>query len=320
MLAGTIFADNDLICRCGRRLEVAGEFLQLLRVNQPSPQQPVDVVAACLKRDLPKLARAHENLRRFVAMKQLHVITARKDFGDFKNVLGGGVALIDEHEMIPGVTLAALKVIPLARLSQGHGWYFQQFLKFQFAFHQPDDDYYLIWDADTVPLRPLEFFDAQGRMLLTKAQEFHRPYFQTYENILGRPAQREFSFISQHQLVQKSVLREMLAEIERHCPGDENWAWKIMRNLGGEGSNRFSEYETYGHFLKEKYPERAVFRDLPWLRRGASECGRNPTPTQLSKLGEKFFYASFEDSESFYRTQGRKVRDWLRRLGKKFKR
>ena len=40
-----------------------------------------------------------------------------------------------------------------------------------------------------------------------------------------------------------------------------------MHNLAGEGSNRFNEYETYGHYLKEKYPARAVFRDLPWLRR-----------------------------------------------------
>ena len=110
-------------------------------MSQSNTTQPIDVVTACLKRDLPKLARAHENLRRFVRMKQLHVITARKDFGDFKNVLGNSVALIDENEMIPGVTLAALKVISLARLSQGHGWYFQQLLKFQFAFHQLEDDH-----------------------------------------------------------------------------------------------------------------------------------------------------------------------------------
>jgi hypothetical protein len=280
----------------------------------------VDVVVACLRRDLPKLARAHENLRRFVAMKQLHVITARHDFPAFQKVLGGGVALIDESEMIPGVTLAALKVIPLARLSQGPGWYFQQFLKFQFAFHQTDDDYYLIWDADTVPLRPLQFFDAQGRMLLTQAQEFHRPYFQTYENILGRPAQREFSFIAQHLLVQKSVLREMLAEIERHCAGEETWPWKIMRNLAGEGSNRFSEFETYGHYLKEKYPGRAVFRELPWLRHGATACGFQPTPADLTQLSEKYFFASFEESERIHRRHGRKIRDWLRRMAKKISR
>ena len=280
--------------------------------------QPVDVVAPCLRRDLPKLALAYQNLRRFAAIKQLHVITARRDFAQFKNTLGKDVVLIDENEMIPGVTFAALKVIPLARFSQGPGWYFQQLLKFQFAFHKPEDDHYLIWDADTVPLRPLEFFDTQGRMLLTKAAEFHPPYFQTYENLLGRPAQREFSFIAQHMLVQKSVLRELLSEIEAHCPGDENWAWKIMRNLGGEGSNRFSEYETYWHYLKEKYPERAVFRDLPWLRRGASECGRYPSAAALEKIGRDYYFASFEDSENFYRRTGRKVRNWLRRWEKRF--
>jgi hypothetical protein len=274
--------------------------------------KPVDVVATSLKRDLPKLSLAYRNLQRFVPMKRLYVITARRNFADFENALGREVVLLDENEMIPGITLSALKVIPLARFSQGPGWYFQQLLKYQFAFHKMEDDYFLIWDADTIPLRPLGLFDDQNRMLLTKAPEFHAPYFLTYERILGRPAPREFSFIAQHMLIQKSILREMLAEIERHCPGNENWAWKIMRNLGGEGSNRFSEYETYGHYIKEKYPQLVAFRELPWLRRGASECGRHPSPRALERLGENYFFASFEDSESFYRRIGRRIRDWLR--------
>lgn len=294
-------------------------FVQPWAVHTPTTTPPVDVVAACLKRDLPLLSLAYQNLQRFVAMKRLHVITARRDFPHFENVLGREVVLLDENGMIPGVTLPALKVIPLARLSQGHGWYFQQLLKFQFAFLKPEDDHYLIWDADTVPLRPLELFDSRGRMLLTKAQEFHQPYFETYEKLLGRPAQREFSFIAQHMLIRKSILRELLGEIGRHCSGDESWAWKIMRNLAGEGSNRFSEYETYGHYLKEKHPETAVFRELPWLRHGAGECGRHPTPAALAKLGERYYYASFEESEKFYRRTGRKVRGWLRRLDKKLR-
>jgi hypothetical protein len=287
-------------------------------MNQPAAPERVDVVTTCLKRDLPKLALAAQNLRRFVPMKQLHVITVRRDFACFRDALGGDAILLDENEMIPGMTLPALKVIPLARFSQGPGWYFQLLLKYQFAFLKTEDDHYLIWDADTVPLRPMEFFDAQGRMLLTKAREFHPPYFSTYERLLGRPAPREFSFIAQHMLVRKSILREMLAEIERHCPGDENWAWKIMRNLTGEGSNRFSEFETYGHYLKEKHPELAVFRDLPWLRHGANECGRHPSPAALAGLGEKYFFASFEDSDSLYRRTGRKVRGWLRSVAGRF--
>ena len=167
-------------------------------------------------------------------VKQLHVITRRADFADFQSALGPDAVLLDENELISTMTLADLKRIPLARLSQGSGWYFQQLLKYQFAFLKPEDDYYLIWDADTIPLRPMEFFDEDGRMLLTKSDEYHRPYFETYEKLLGRPAQRDFSFISQHILVRKTILREMLGEIERHCPGDENWAWKIMLNLAAK--------------------------------------------------------------------------------------
>jgi hypothetical protein len=290
-------------------------------VNLPTAPERVDLVTTCLKRDLPILKIAHANVRRFLPVRNFYVITAPRDFGTFEEAFGREVQLLNEEEMIPGVTLSKLKVIPLARFAQGgHGWYFQQLLKFQFAFQQPEDDHYLIWDADTVPLRPLQFFDAQGRMLLTKAQEYHEPYFLTYEKILGRPAPREFSFIAQHMLIKKSVLRGMLGEIERHCAGDENWAWKIMRNLAGEGSNRFSEYETYGHYLKEKHPELVQFRELPWLRHGATACGRHPSPAALEKLAANYFYASFEDSESFYRRTGRKVRNWLRKMGKTIKR
>lgn len=307
------------VLACADKLELAPKFQHVRRVTETHPHRALDVVTTCLRRDLPKLKRASTNLRRFVPMKQLHVITRRDDFDAFRETLGADVALLDENEMIPGVTLAALKVIPLAKLSQGHGWYFQQLLKYQFAFRQTEDDYYLIWDADTVPLRPMEFFDAEGRMLITKAREFHAPYFQTYEKILGRPAQREFSFIAQHLLVQKSILRAMLEEIENRFSGNETWPWKIMRNLAGEGSNRFSEFETYGHYMKEKYPERVVFRDLPWLRHGATECGFHPTAADLARLGETYFFASFEESERLHRRQGRKIREWLRRMAKKFR-
>ena len=90
-------------------------------MNAPTASQPLDVVVACLKRDLPLLALAYRNLRRFVPMKRLHVITSRRDFSHFEAILGREVVLLDEDTMIPGVTLQALKVIPLARFSQGPG-------------------------------------------------------------------------------------------------------------------------------------------------------------------------------------------------------
>ncbi len=183
------------------------------------PGRPLEIVTACRAADFPILRLAHAALQRFVPFKKLHVMTARANFSKLQDILGNDVELHDEDAIIPGMTLAQLRELSLPGFPKGAGWYFQQLLKYAFCFQEEADDYYLIWDADTVPLRPLEFFDADGRMLLTKAEEEHAPYFENYRRLLGEEPNREFSFISQHMLVQKSILREMLARIESDLRG-----------------------------------------------------------------------------------------------------
>lgn len=257
--------------------------------------RPLDIVSACRLRDLATLKLASDGLREFVPFKSLHVFTARPNFSAFAKTLGGNVELMDEDAAIEGMTLEQLRSSMGPALSRGAGWYFQQFLKFSFAFKNAEDNHYLIWDADTVPLRPLEFFDEQGRMLFIKATEYHPPYFETYKKLFRQEPHYEFSFISQHAIVRKSFLREMLQSIEKNIPGDENWAWKIMNNLGGHGSNRFSEYETWGHYVKSVHPETAVYRELPWARNGNQLVSSNPpSEIDLKSLGKSYAFAAFE--------------------------
>lgn len=276
-------------------------------------QHPLDVVTACRAADLRILQTTSLALKKYVPFRRLHVLTAAANFEQFRQALGDEVALIDEDTFIPGMTLAFLRELPLPGLPGGAGWYFQQLLKLNFCFREPAEDYYLIWDADTVPLRPLEFFDEEGRMLFTKAEEEHAPYFENYRKLLGEDPNREFSFISQHIVVQKSVLREMLAAIESRFPGEENWAWKVMRNLEGTSTNLFSEYEIYGHYLKNHYPARAAYRELPWLRGGTRAVGGFPTSKDLERLGGEYAFAAFESSHRFLRRTVRWVRSLLKR-------
>lgn len=225
--------------------------------------------------------------------------TAPIHFAKFRRELGPDVKLLDEDALIPGLTLDALRRAGFTYPERMNGWYFQQLLKFAYAFSLPDDADYLIWDADTVLLRPIDLFDEQGRTWFTKADEYHEPYFESYERLLGLVAPREFSFISQHMVVKVGVLREMMARIEAHCPGDENWAWKIMRNLSPQTSNRFSEYETYGHYVKQVHPEMAAFRRLEWTRDGALESF-HPRRRHLRRLAERYVFAAFESRQSFW--------------------
>jgi hypothetical protein len=267
----------------------------------------LDVVSVCQAADLRILQLNHAALKKYVLMRQLYVITAARNFRRFNRALGDEVVLIDEDVFIPGMKLEQLRGLPLPGFPKGAGWYFQQLLKLQFAYTKPADDYYLVWDSDTIPLRALQFFDEKGAMQFTIADEAHAPYFQTYRKLLGEGPNREFSFISQHMPVRKSILREMLARIETHVPGDGNWAWKIMWNLEGTDVNLFSEYEMFGHYVKNHYPEQAVFRRLPWLRDGTRVVGGIPSPQDLERLGKEYAFAAFESSQ-------RLLRRWVRRL------
>jgi hypothetical protein len=257
--------------------------------------QPIPVFTACLARDLHILRYAVEALRRFLTVASITVATSRENFSKFRRVLGPDVKLLDEDTMIPGMKISDLRQtdLPLP------GWYFQQLLKFAFVFHVGDAADFLIWDADTILLRPLELFDAAGRAWFTMADEHHEPYFETYERLLGLTAPREFSMIAQHMVVNCAVLREMLGRIEKHCPGEENWAWKIIKHQSPRTTNRFSEYETYGHYVKQVHPEMAAFRQLEWTRDGALTAVRL-SERHLRKLGERYAFAAFESRQSLW--------------------
>jgi hypothetical protein len=268
----------------------------------------MQIVSTCLARDLPVYRATYQSLRRHLPESEIHVITKKEDFQKFSKTCGPNLVLWDESNLLPQMTLGELRKMPLPFFPKGAGWYFQQFLKYAFVNVSNDDEYYLIWDADTVLLRPIEFFTPDGKPFYTTAAEHHIPYFETYQALFGTKANRDFSFISQHQVICKSILREMLSTIESRNPQSKSWAWAIMENLCGNGSNLFSEYETYGHYIKSVNPDSFVVRNLEWTRQGGKFAGNPPKDKKLEILSEKFVFAAFEASDST-----------LRRLYYKFK-
>ena len=63
-------------------------------------------------------------------------------------------------------------------------WYYQQVLKIVFALDNSKlDENIIMWDADTIPLRKLDFFDNSESILYGSLNEFHKQYFETLELI-----------------------------------------------------------------------------------------------------------------------------------------
>lgn len=266
------------------------------------------IVSPCLARDLPVYRFAFEGLLRHVPEARPHVITRRADFGTFRDACGSELRLLDENEMIPGMNLRDLRSTPLPFFPAGAGWYFQQFLKWACADLFTSERGYLIWDADTVLLRPLEFRDPTGKTWLTTSKEYHPPYFETIQELLGFSPARRVSFISQHQWIDSDLLKELL---ERIGGGSERgWAWEIISRMRGKGTNLFSEYETYGHYCLSRHPERCVVREVSWTRAGRRVAGFPPQPARLEALAGDYAFASFESNRSL---RGHCVH-WLRKL------
>jgi hypothetical protein len=268
----------------------------------------MQILSTCLARDLRIYVLTAESLREHLPGCELHLATRKEDFQKFRNACGADVILWDESSLVPQMTLGDLKSADLPFPVRGAGWYFQQFLKYAFVNVSNSDEHFLIWDADTILLKSLSFLTRDGKAIYTESEEYHMPYFQTFEALFGHDAKREFSFISQHQIIQKSVLRQMLAEIESRFPSSRNWAWAILENLHGEGTNLFSEYETYGHYLKCRYPDSLQVRKLSWDRQGEKHAGYPPDPEKLGQLRASYDFLAFEAGSTPKRKLGRIIR------------
>lgn len=151
------------------------------------------------------------------------------------------------------------------------GWYLQQFLKMAYA-RQCSEEYYLLWDSDTVPLKRIVLFNSFGIPFLDFKSEYNKAYFETIAKILpGYNKVFSGSFIAEHMLINTKLMCELLEKIESNnsIPGTFFYEKIInaisIEDLAGSG---FSEFETYGTFIQMEYPEKYQLRKWYSLRYG----------------------------------------------------
>ena len=297
------------------------------RLHDPVDGNPgaFDIVTACRKKDLFTLQIAYPRLQKYVPHRRLIIFTAPSNHKAFLNKLGSEVVILDEDQVVPHMTLGQLRSAGnLPGFPEGAGWYFQQFLKFSYPHLEPRAERYLIWDADTIPLRPFQPFgedgkafltpalpecadpppgmaaDARTRQLLQQATRPHLAYFENYELLLGEKPEDSQSFISQHMPIRVSCLKGMLSAIDARHPGNDGWAWKIIRNLRGANRNLFSEYEFYAQYALRHFPEQHVIRPLAWRRGGTLPRGGN-LPNLLQAWAQDLDFIAIESWASPWR-------------------
>lgn len=224
--------------------------------------------------------------------------------------LGEKAGFINENAILPFDAVHKVMSKALESLLQGRelprgitGWYYQQFLKMQYA-RMCEDSYYLMWDGDTIPCGPFSMFhEKTGVPFLDLKGEYHEKYFDTMSRLL--PGMRkciEKSFISEHMLINCDIMRKLLEEIEANeeIQGSAFWE-KIIFSIDVDDlqSNSFSEFETYGTYVALRYPNAYRLRNWHSFRYGGVFYSLDTISDRDYRwLGRDFFAISFEKGDS----------------------
>lgn len=223
--------------------------------------------------------------------------------------LGENVGFINEDNILPFDEVHRVMTRALESLLQGKelprgitGWYYQQFLKMQYA-RMCEDSYYLMWDGDTIPCGSFSMFhEKSGVPFLDVKNEYHKKYFDTMSRLLpGIRKCIEKSFISEHMLINCDIMKKLLQDIEgnKAVPGNTFWE-KIISSIDVDDlqSNSFSEFETYGTYVALKYPEAYRLRNWHSFRYGGVFYSLDTiSDSDYEWLGKDFFAISFEKGD-----------------------
>lgn len=207
------------------------------------------------------------------------------------------VILVDENQVVSGVSfihvrnLLKMHGLPIKRT----GWFLQQFLKLGFCLSELcDTEYFLTWDADTLPLRKIDFFTKDGSPIFTKKKEYNQAYFDTLGKLLPLEKTADFSYIAEHMMFNKTILREMLGVIEKSKVMGDKWFEKIVNATEPSEVNSFSEFETYGNFCLNYYPDKYKTQVLNTFRKAGYIAGRFISDRKLHFMSFDLDTASFE--------------------------
>lgn len=238
----------------------------------------------------------------FVGSKELGELVEQSSFGD-------KAGFVDENDIIPFDDVYNCLKDVMADILLGRelprglvGWYYQQFLKLQYA-RMCKDEYYMSWDGDTVPCKNFSMFSDDGRPYFDLKHEFHQEYFITMNKLLPNLDKTiDKSFISEHMIFNCKYLVKMLEDIEsnENIEGVTFWE-KILHSIRLEHiqENSFSEFETFDTYMTINYPDVYNYRDWHSFRYGGYFFHPEAmTQRDYSWLAKDFFAISFEKSHS----------------------
>ncbi len=211
---------------------------------------PIDVVIPVVDKDADTLPFVVDSVREYLChpIRDVYFVSPGDSVVVRKVATEKGCVFVDERELLP------VSPKDIRYVWRGHdrgSWVYQQFLKWSGgAFCS--QRYYLVADSDTVFARP-QTFETRGKIIFDFCDEYHEPYFRTFERLFGIVPRAKIAFTSHHALIDTELISRLESEIEeRH---GMPWFRAIIAAIDENEMSCVSDYDNYGHYFLARTPQ-----------------------------------------------------------------
>ena len=213
------------------------------------------------------------------------VYVPEKEIPFFESITNTRIQIMSQELLGLQFASQLQKSLQESKNEKRYGWYLQQFLKIR-AMQLSNSEIVTIWDADCVPVAPIEIVNGSDEIVyVNSSKEFHPPYFENINRLLKMPRIQDFSFVIPCFPMRKKWVEEFIAHIE--SAHGKKWFDAIMETTDFSLMSGFSETETLGTWVANRYPSEWVSRSGTWERFGQSRFGyaKDLNVDELSCLG-----------------------------------
>ena len=231
-----------------------------------------------LSRDIPIILQNYQSLKTFYKNIQINIICPKSELNIFKKNLNfDEFYFFCEEDLISfGKFTNIFSQIPAKpffkdEMKNRLQWYYQQVLKITFVinFIKNNNTTIIIWDADTIITKKINFLENKLSYKYGTLFEYHKKYFQTAESILGLLPRYYISSLIQFLCVTKKEC-DFFLKILGINNTKNNDIPKILSNIilnniikthNVYSGSLFSEYELIGisNLLNKNTKQQAIF-------------------------------------------------------------
>ena len=245
--------------------------------------ETLNICQVSLAGNIPIIKQNIEKFNNFYNSVFFYIIVPNKDFNQFKRkIKNHNVEIIPEDKLIK---FKAFKKISNSffkkskyykKIQHRLTWYYQQILKLSFIidFVNKKNENIIIWDADTIIIKKIKFFNKKKSVKYGNTSYFHKAYYHTNKTILKELPKYYISSLSQFvnlSTQEQKFLKKKLKIDQLKGNPSFSISKTIMRAVRDThkiyNGSMFSEYELVGqsNLLLQYSKQKLISGIRDWL-------------------------------------------------------